>query len=142
MMPRHRDSVTVTSGRGSPAVRPGLKIFSLECRSDHTSIDWSTRERTSLRSMRCSYGRKATMPQYSFTIRSSDHEHKAERCVVLQDVAAALDRALSGCLRLSVVAAMGVEWAKRYFSGQSIESTSPGGRRTWRSTGGFAVHYT
>jgi hypothetical protein len=93
MMPRHRDSVTVTSGRGSPAVRPGLKIFSLECRSDHTSIDWSTRERTSLRSMRCSYGRKATMPQYSFTIRSSDHEHKAERCVVLQDVAAALDHA-------------------------------------------------
>ena len=33
------------------------------------------------------------MPQYSFTIRSSDHEHKAERCVVLQDVSAALDYA-------------------------------------------------
>ena len=33
------------------------------------------------------------MPQYSFTIRASDHEHKAERCVVLQDVSAALDYA-------------------------------------------------
>ena len=33
------------------------------------------------------------MPQYCFTIRSSDHEHKTERCVVLQDVSAALDYA-------------------------------------------------
>ena len=33
------------------------------------------------------------MPQYSFTIQLSDYEHKVERCVVLQDVSAALDYA-------------------------------------------------
>jgi hypothetical protein len=33
------------------------------------------------------------MPQYYFTIRSCDHEHKDEYCAVLQDVAAALDHA-------------------------------------------------
>jgi hypothetical protein len=33
----------------------------------------------------------AIMPQYYFTIRSGDHEDEDERCVVLQDVAAALD---------------------------------------------------
>jgi hypothetical protein len=33
------------------------------------------------------------MPQYYFRIRSGDHEDEDERCVVLQDVAAALDYA-------------------------------------------------
>ena len=104
MMPRHHDSVTVSSGRGSdPAVRPGLKIFSLECRSDPYVNRLVTRQRTSLHFARCSYGRKATMPQYSFTIRSSDHEHKAERCVVLQDVSAALDYACRIVRELSAV---------------------------------------
>ena len=41
------------------------------------------------------------MPQYSFTIRSSDHEDN-ERCVVLQDVAAALDYACCMARELSV----------------------------------------
>jgi hypothetical protein len=42
------------------------------------------------------------MPQYYFTIRSSDHEHKAERCAVLQDVTAALDYACRLVRELSV----------------------------------------
>jgi hypothetical protein len=33
------------------------------------------------------------MPQYSFTIRSSDPEHKKEHCAVLEDVSTALDYA-------------------------------------------------
>jgi hypothetical protein len=33
------------------------------------------------------------MPQYSYIIRSSDHEHKAERRAVLQDVSMALPSA-------------------------------------------------
>jgi len=36
---------------------------------------------------------RATMPQYSFTIRSCDHERKDEHRVVLRDVSAALDYA-------------------------------------------------
>jgi hypothetical protein len=42
------------------------------------------------------------MPQYYFTIRSGDHEDDDERCVVLQDVAAALDYACSIARELSV----------------------------------------
>jgi hypothetical protein len=42
------------------------------------------------------------MPQYYFTIRSSDHEHKNEHCAVLQDVAAALDYACQMVRELSV----------------------------------------
>jgi len=42
------------------------------------------------------------MPQYYFTIRSCDHEHKDEHCAVLQDVAAALDYACQMVRELSV----------------------------------------
>jgi hypothetical protein len=42
------------------------------------------------------------MPQYYFTIRSGDHEDGDERCVVLQDVAAALDYACGIVRELSV----------------------------------------
>ena len=41
------------------------------------------------------------MPKYYFTIRSGDHEDD-ERCVVLQDVAAALDYACCIARELSV----------------------------------------
>jgi hypothetical protein len=41
------------------------------------------------------------LPQYYFTIRSGDHEDD-ERCVVLQDVAAALDYACCIARELSV----------------------------------------
>jgi hypothetical protein len=41
------------------------------------------------------------MPRYYFTIRSGDHEGD-ERCVVLQDVAAALDYACGIVRELSV----------------------------------------
>jgi hypothetical protein len=44
----------------------------------------------------------AIMPQYYFTIRSGDHEDEDERCVVLQDVAAALDYACCLARELSV----------------------------------------
>jgi hypothetical protein len=42
------------------------------------------------------------MPQYYFTIRSYAHEHKEERCAVLQDAAAALDYACQMVRELSV----------------------------------------
>ena len=42
------------------------------------------------------------MPQYYFTIRLGDHEDEDERCVVLQDVAAALDYACAIARELSV----------------------------------------
>ena len=42
------------------------------------------------------------MPQYYFTIRSGDREDDDERCVVLQDVAAALDYACGIVRELSV----------------------------------------
>ena len=42
------------------------------------------------------------MPQYYFTIRSGDREDDDERCVVLQDVAAALDYACDIVRELSV----------------------------------------
>jgi hypothetical protein len=42
------------------------------------------------------------MPEYSFTIRSSDHGHKEEHCAALQDVSAALDHACRILRELSV----------------------------------------
>jgi hypothetical protein len=42
------------------------------------------------------------MPQYYFSIRSGDHEDDDERCVVLPDVAAALDHACDIVRKLSV----------------------------------------
>jgi hypothetical protein len=42
------------------------------------------------------------MPQYYFTIRSRDREHKDEHCAVLQDAAAALDYACRRVRELSV----------------------------------------
>jgi hypothetical protein len=42
------------------------------------------------------------MPQYYFTVRSSDHAHKEERCAVLQDLAAALDYACRMVRELSI----------------------------------------
>jgi hypothetical protein len=42
------------------------------------------------------------MPQYYFAIRSGDCEDEDERCVVLQDVAAALDYACGIVRELSV----------------------------------------
>ena len=42
------------------------------------------------------------MPQYYFTLRSCDHEHKEERCAVLQDAAAALDHACRMVRELTV----------------------------------------
>jgi hypothetical protein len=44
----------------------------------------------------------AIMPQYYFAIRSGDCEDEDERCVVLQDVAAALDYACGIVRELSV----------------------------------------
>jgi hypothetical protein len=42
------------------------------------------------------------MPEYSFTIRSSDHGRKEEHCAALQDVSAALDYACRMLRDLSV----------------------------------------
>ena len=42
------------------------------------------------------------MPEYSFTIRWSDHGHKVEHCAALQDVSAALDYACRMLRKLSV----------------------------------------
>jgi hypothetical protein len=42
------------------------------------------------------------MPQYSFTIRSSDAEHKKEHCAVLEDVSTALDYACRTVRELSI----------------------------------------
>ena len=42
------------------------------------------------------------MPQYYFTIRLSDHEHRNEHRAVLQDVTAALDYACQMVRELSV----------------------------------------
>ena len=42
------------------------------------------------------------MPEYSFTIRSSDHGHVEVHCAALQDVSAALEHACRMLRELSV----------------------------------------